>query len=56
MGRCDARHGGALAIGSEAENTSGERGDGQAETARVVRHSSARLNSIIAPIEEMSLQ
>ena len=43
-------------IGSEAENLSGERGAGQAETARAVRRSSAlhplaRLHSIIGPTE-----
>ena len=55
----------APVIGLEAENPSGERGTGQAETARAVRCSKAfpftftllgQTHSIIGTTEEMSLQ
>jgi hypothetical protein len=55
----------APVIGFETENPSGERGTGQAETARVVfalvpfrspSHSWDKLYSIIRPTEEMSLK
>jgi hypothetical protein len=48
MGKCEQASHSAPLIGSEAENTSGERGGGQAETARVY--------SIIGPSKEISLR